>query len=131
QENTTFVLMDAPPERENSAAFVEVAERLQKVGVATPKIYGVDLAQGFMLLEDLGSSTWLQTLNQQNAEAYFSLAIDALINMQQANTAGMPSYNAELLHFELRLFTDWYLAHHLHVQLPPVLAKDFDAACEI
>lgn len=131
QENTTFVLMDAPPERENSAAFVEVAERLQKVGVATPKIYGVDLAQGFMLLEDLGSNTWLQVLNQQNAQAHFSLAIDTLINMQQANTAGLPSYNAELLHFELSLFTDWYLAHHLQVQLPPALAKDFHTACDI
>jgi len=131
QENTTFILMDAPPERENSAAFVEVAERLQQAGVAAPQIYGVDLAQGFMLLEDLGKRTWLQALNPQNAEAYFSVAIDALVNMQQANTAGMPSYNAELLHFELSLFTDWYLAHHLQVQLPQALAKDFEAACEL
>lgn len=131
QENTTFVLMDAPPERENSAAFLEVAERLQQVGVAAPKIYGVDLTQGFMLLEDLGRNTWLQALGLHNAETFFSLAIDALIQMQQAKTTGLPSYNAELLHLELSLFTDWYLAHHLQVQLPPALAKDYQVACEL
>lgn len=131
QKSTTFVLMDAPPERENSTAFVEVAERLQAVGVAVPKIYAVDLAQGFMLLEDLGSTTWLNALSQENAADHFDLAIDALIQMQKASTVGLPTYSADLLHFELSLFTDWYLAHHLQVELPPELATDFQKACAL
>lgn len=131
QKNTTFILMDAPPESENSAAFVNVAQRLQAVGVAVPTIYAVDLVQGFMLLEDLGTNTWLSTLNQNNAEAYFGAAIDTLVQMQQANTVGLPVYSEELLSFELGLFSDWYLAHHLQVQLPSDLAADFQLACDL
>lgn len=131
QKNTTFILMDAPPERENSAAFVNIAQRLQAVSVAVPTIYAVDLEQGFMLLEDLGASTWLAVLNQHNAETYFSAAIDALIQMQQADTAGLPVYDETLLNVELHLFTDWYLAHHLQVQLPSDLAADYQLACDL
>lgn len=131
QKNTTFVLMDAPPERENSEAFVNVAALLSDVGVAVPQIHGVDFAQGFMLLEDLGSNTWLKVLNEENAAAHFSLAIDALLRMQQANTEELPKYDSALLQFELDLFTDWYLEHELQCQLPEELAAEYQQVCQL
>src|SRR5699024_12683216 len=42
-KGTTFILMDAPPERENLAAFVKVAALLRAVEVAVPHIHAVDL----------------------------------------------------------------------------------------
>ncbi len=127
-KNTTFILMDAPPERENSVAFVDVAERLRKVGVAVPEIKAVDLQQGFMLLEDLGGTTWLKALNESNGQEYFNAAIHTLLKMQQADTTGLPLYDEALLKFELNLFTEWYLGHHLQVQLPAALQADFQEA---
>lgn len=128
-KSTTFILMDAPPERENSAAFVKVAGFLQQAGVAVPEIHAVDLNKGFMLLEDLGSETWLAALTDENAAAWFSKAIDALLLVQQAETDRLPLYDRALLQFELDLFTDWYLARHLECELPAALAADYQAVC--
>src|SRR5699024_9504826 len=130
-KGTTFILMDAPPERENSAAFVKVAALLRAVEVAVPHIHAVDLNKGFMLLEDLGSETWLSALTKNDARAWFSKAIDALLQMQQADADELPLYDEALLQFELDLFTDWYLQHHLQCELPAELAADYQYTCKL
>ncbi|MBZ2190076.1 phosphotransferase [Alcanivorax sp. JB21] len=109
----SLILMDAPPEQEDSRPFVDVAARLQRAGVAVPEIIAVDLQQGFMLLSDLGRQTWLEALNDDNAAAWFSEAIDTLIRVQQADAQGLPAYDEALLRRELGLFPEWYLGRHL------------------
>lgn len=129
------VVMDAPPEREDSRPFVDVAGRLARAGVAVPSILNADLAQGFLLLSDMGRQTWLETLTADNADASFRRAIDTLIRIQQADTAGLPEYDGALLRRELALFPDWFLQRHLveHLGLPldadraPALHQDLAA----
>src|SRR5699024_926810 len=130
-KSTTFILMDAPPERENSAAFVKVADILHAAGVAVPAIHAVDLNKGFMLLEDLGGDTWLAALTNENATAWFSKAVDVLLQMQQAETEQLPLYDKALLQFELDLFTEWYLQRHLQRELPASLVADYQQACAL
>lgn len=117
-ERKTWVAMDAPPTQEDSRPFVAVAELLRAAGVHAPVIHAVDLSQGFMLLEDLGGDTYLQVLTSDNADALFSDALDTLIAWQVASRPGvLPAYDAAVLHRELELFPEWYLARHLGVAL--------------
>ena len=74
----TLIAMDAPPERENVAAFIHVAGLLQAAGVNVPAIVARDVANGFLLLSDLGATTYLQQLTVDNAGRMYSDAVDAL-----------------------------------------------------
>src|SRR5512134_1148308 len=53
-DGRTYVVMDAPPEREDCRPFVRVARMLHEAGVNAPQVLAQDLGQGFLLLTDLG-----------------------------------------------------------------------------
>ncbi|SMN15102.1 COG3178: Predicted phosphotransferase related to Ser/Thr protein kinases [uncultured Candidatus Thioglobus sp.] len=111
RSNLSFIAMDAPPEKENSKRFVEIAELLRNNNIHAPKIIDKDLAQGFLLIEDLGSATFLQALNNKNKLALYKRAIDELIKIQAINTQNISFdlYDESLLKTELNLLIDWYL----------------------
>jgi aminoglycoside/choline kinase family phosphotransferase len=117
-DGSTFVAMDAPPEKEDCTPFVRVAALLSDAGVHAPRIHARDLAQGFLLLTDLGTTTYLQALNEGNAAALFADATDALVRWQLASRAGvLPAYDEALLRREMQLFPDWYVAKHRRIRL--------------
>ena len=110
----TLIAMDAPPEREDSAAYVRVADLLHGAGLNAPRILAQDLAQGFLLLTDLGQQTYLHVLDEANAASLYGAAIDALVQWQLASRPGvLPPYDEALLARELALFPDWYVGRHL------------------
>jgi aminoglycoside/choline kinase family phosphotransferase len=110
----TWVLMDAPPDKEDCRPFIQVAALMQRAGLNAPLIHAQDLAQGFLLLSDLGSQTYLHVINEGNADALFAPAITALIDWQRSSQPGLlPPYDDALLRRELALFPDWYVARHL------------------
>ncbi|MHB8426063.1 MAG: aminoglycoside phosphotransferase family protein [Gammaproteobacteria bacterium] len=112
----SYIVMDAPPPREDCRPFVRIAGLLQDAGVHVPKILAQDLQRGFLLLSDLGRQTYLDVLNKDNADALFADAIAALIRWQRASRAdALPPYDRALLKRELNLFPDWYVARHLHI----------------
>ena len=117
-DGRTFVAMDAPPEKEDCRPFVHVARLLAEAGVHAPRIHAQDLEQGFLLLADLGTTTYLQALTPQNARALFGAATDALVLWQRATRAGeLPPYDEALLRREMNLFPEWYLERHLSLSL--------------
>lgn len=112
----SVILMDAPPEKENSEPFVRIAGMLAKAGIAVPEIISVDLNQGFMMLSDQGNETYLHVLTADNADALFTDAIAALVAMQaKTSTESLPSYDVALLTRELELFPEWYVGKHLGI----------------
>ena len=115
----TLIAMDAPPDREDSRPFVKVARLFGQAGVTTPQILAEDLAQGFLLLDDLGQTTYLQALEGgADARALYPDALEALVRIQAATRAStLPPYDRARLMAELRLFPDWYLARHLQAGL--------------
>ncbi|MDD4963287.1 MAG: phosphotransferase [Gallionella sp.] len=127
----TLIVMDAPPEHEDCRPFIHVAELFEATGVHVPHIHAQDLAQGFLLLSDLGNTTYLQALNAQTAKPLYTAACDALIQLQLgARTAELPAYDEALLRREMQLFPDWYLAKHLEITMTDAqqakLAQVFD-----
>jgi aminoglycoside/choline kinase family phosphotransferase len=91
---------------------------LENAGTHVPHVYAHDLAQGFLLLSDLGNTTYLQALTMENAPQLYGAATDALIKIQLASReTELPPYDEALLRRELNLFPEWYIAKHLGVTL--------------
>jgi len=125
----SLIVMDAPPERENCGPFVHVAQILAEAGVHVPEIHAQDLEQGFLLLSDLGSTTYLDALDEHNAGRLYGDALDALLRIQRASRPGLlPDYGRELLGKELRLFPDWYVARQLRRELDAAQLQTLEKA---
>jgi len=124
--------MDAPPEHEDCRPFVGVARLFAAAGVHVPQIVAEDLDNGYLLLSDLGSTTYLQALNEDNADELYRAANQALVRIQLASRSGMlPEYDRALLLRELRLFPDWYVARHLGAELDAAQAQALHEAFEL
>jgi hypothetical protein len=114
----TLIAMDAPPPQEDVRPFVRVAELFGATGVTVPTILAQDVERGFLLLSDLGNTTYLKQLDAQSAHALYIDAIDALVLLQAQSRPGqLPVYDRDLLQRELMLFPDWYLGRHLNATL--------------
>ncbi len=118
QDKKTYIVMDAPPDKEDCRPFVQVTDLIRSTGANAPAIVAMDMQQGFLLLDDLGSKPYLEHLNTNTADDLYIDAIDALIKMQTID-AVLPAYDETLLQTELDLFETWYLNRHLDVQLNP------------
>lgn len=109
-----FIIMDAPPEHEASGPFLEVAAQLAAAGLHPPRVYEVDKAQGFMVLEDLGDGLYLDRLTEANARHLYGAAIDALVVMQtELAHEDLSEFVHTCFEHEFALFTDWLLQRHL------------------
>lgn len=115
-DGSTRIVMDAPPEKEDIAPWLSVQRQLHEAGVHVPVIEAENIKDGFLLMSDLGETTYLQCLNHDNANALYSDALAALVSIQKiARPAGLPDYDVALLQRELALFPDWFLLkHHQH-----------------
>jgi len=110
----TRIVMDAPPPQEDCRPFVKVAELLAQAGLHAPRVIAQDIERGFLLLTDLGATTYLEALDDGNAAALFDDAAGALIRWQLASRPGvLPPYDEALLRRELDLFPEWYVGRHL------------------
>ena len=118
QDNKTYIVMDAPPEKEDCRPFLLVTDLIRSTGVNAPEIIAVDNKQGFLLLDDLGNRPYLDHLNDETADALYLDAIDALLKMQTIDGM-LPAYDEALLRTEMGLFETWYLNRHLNIELNP------------
>jgi aminoglycoside/choline kinase family phosphotransferase len=117
-DDRTLIAMDAPPAREDSRPFVKVAGLLREAGLNAPIILEADIEQGFLLVTDLGTRSYLDALEEGDPRPLFADAATALVHWQAASKPGvLPEYDEALLRRELALFPDWYVARHLGVEL--------------
>ena len=117
----TLVIMDAPPPNEDCRPFVDVTSRLAAVGLNVPQVIREHLDEGFLLLTDLGPTTYYDKIQQgvddASLQKMYREAVGALVQMQAAQTQGLSVYDASKLKAELGLFSEWYLAVHCKVAL--------------
>lgn len=126
-DGRTLIAMDAPPERENSRAFVQVAGLLRGAGLNAPEVLRHDFEHGFLLVSDLGTASYLSALNAGNAKELFGDAATALVRWQSASRAGeLPDYDEALLTREANLFSDWYVERHLGVKFTAKQRESLD-----
>ncbi|MFP4262580.1 MAG: aminoglycoside phosphotransferase family protein [Halomonas sp.] len=120
-DGATRILMDAPPEQEDSRPFVAIARRWEAAGLPVPHLFADDLAAGFLELEDLGDTPLQRRFDDEEATAAWLERAIGLIHALQ-NRAGpddLPRYDAALLGRELDLFPEWCLGEWLGLAPPP------------
>lgn len=109
-QNKTYMLMDAPPEKEDCVPFVEIDEFFDKNGVRVPHIVAKDLSLGLLLLEDFGDVVLSTLLNDDTVDQYYAQSFKQLIDLQQIDAyQQLPAYSYEKLMTEMRLLTEWML----------------------
>jgi N-acetylmuramate 1-kinase len=112
----SFIIMDAPPDKENCEPFVRIAKLMGNCGLLVPQILNWHVENGFILLDDLGQKTMMEVIDKPNPQANMGLylrAVDALLLLQQIQQGHtLPPYVDALLQRELQLFPDWYVAQH-------------------
>ena len=129
----SLIIMDAPPDKENSQPFVKVAALLEEAGIRSPQVLDWDEPHGFMLLTDLGSHTMMQVMDPKSPPplGLYLQAVDTLIDWQLASREGvLPPYDYALLRREIDLFPQWYLKEHRKVTLNEKQVKVMQDAFE-
>ena len=108
--NKTFMLMDAPPEKEDCRPFVSIDEFFYRHGVRVPHIVAKDLENGFLLQEDFGDVLLSTLLDDQTVDANYAQSFKQLIQLQSIDGQNQfPAYSYEKLISEMDLLTDWLL----------------------
>ena len=126
-----FIVMDAPPENEDSRPFITVSRLFLDAGLNVPEVIDADLAQGYLLLSDLGSTPYLDSLNEDSCERLYADALAALAVIQTCPTGELPLYDRALLLREMELFREWLVGRHLGISLGKARNGMLDDAFEL
>ncbi len=114
----SWIVMDAPPDQEPCEPFIAIADRLRAVRLSVPEIIEKNLDQGFLLLTDFGSVSYLSALNTETEASLYGDALSALLQMQtHVNCDGLPIYTETMLNQEMDLFHEWFLQKLLGIEL--------------
>ena len=133
QGDASYILMDAPPDKEDCRSFIHVSELLLGLGLHVPEILARNLERGFLLLSDLGSRLYLDELNEKSVDRLYGDALGALAALQSCDpdNSSLPLYTSELLLFEMSLFRDWLIEAHLNIRLDKAQQQDLKNSCEL
>jgi N-acetylmuramate 1-kinase len=127
ESGKTLIAVDAPPP-EKCREFVQVAGLLAEAGVHVPAILETDFDAGFMLVTDLGTTSYLSVLDEKNARPLMRAALDALIRFQSTSREGvLPPFDEAFLRREMELMPEWFVGRHLGHVLTESERKVLDA----
>lgn len=120
QGKESWIVMDAPPEKESCDAFVKVARKLTNISLSAPQILHENHEHGFLMMTDFGHELYLQALNADTVNGLYGDAMSAIIQMQtRIDADDLPPYDETLLRSEMALFKDWFLENLLGIELNP------------
>ncbi|HPF25129.1 MAG TPA: phosphotransferase [Steroidobacteraceae bacterium] len=123
RDAATFVVMDAPPEKEDSAPYLKVSKLLAATGIHVPQVHEADLRRGYVVLEDLGDTQYLTRLRAGgHADSLYGDALACLARLQVEGLEAarqLPPYDRAPLSRELNLMPEWFLERHLKLTLTP------------
>jgi len=125
----TRIVMDSPPDKEDVRPWLRMHDVLAGGGVRVPRVLARDEALGFLLLEDLGTTTFLHDIHDDNADALFDGAVAQLLKLQAITPPpNLPAYDEAMLARELRLFDEWFCGRHLGLALDCDAMEALDGA---
>lgn len=118
RDSDSFIVMDSPPEHNDNRPFLDICRRLNQAGINVPTVIRSDLQAGVILITDLGSTHYLDVLDENSAGDLYKDAIHTITAMQaEVDTAGLAVYDELALRKELNLFPEWYVGKHKGLML--------------
>jgi aminoglycoside/choline kinase family phosphotransferase len=130
----TRIVMDAPPDKEDVAAYLKIARLLAACDVHVPRIDAADAARGLVLLEDLGSTHMLAALQAGAAPGpLYAVALGALTRIQLRGLEAsrqLPPYDRATLLREMAECPEWFCQRHLGFVPGSAEVQLWEAACE-
>ena len=124
KSDTSYAVMDCPPEKENLESFLLITEKLKNAKLNVPEIFEVDREKGFLVMTDLGDNLYSKKLNDETVYCLYTDALEAIVKMQtKVDYSGLKNFD-KYYEEENNLFTDWFLKKHLKVELDVTLEKE-------
>ena len=130
-EDTNLILMDSSLEKSSLEPFIKITNLLHSVNTHAPEILYEDLEKGFLILEDLGSTNLLDTLNKDNMKELYKKCIDEIIIMQEIDAKDLPLYDESFLKLEMNLVIEWFLEKYLKKELTDKEKKSMNNTLDI
>ena len=107
---------------EDVTPFVAMARALRERGFSAPQVYAADLAEGLLLLEDLGNEGVVSGDPPAPIEERYAAAIDVLaalhgqplprvLPVAPGVEYALPSYDLDAFLIEAELLLDWYVPY--------------------
>ncbi|MFV2032267.1 MAG: aminoglycoside phosphotransferase family protein [Gammaproteobacteria bacterium] len=128
----SWIVMDAPLDREPCDQFIAVAEKLRQARLSAPEIIERDLKAGFLLLTDFGETPYLAVLDAQSEGPLYADALSALLLMQtKIDSEDLPGYDEALLVQEMELFRHWFLRELLGIELNEAQVVQWDSIKQV
>ncbi len=125
----SFIVMDAPPEKESIIPFIDIDRKIEQLGINVPHLYAINRDAGFILMSDLGNTPYLSLLSsnfsEERPEKLYSDAMSALLVMQRGihrdsfvdMDTQLADYTSDRLRQEMQLLPDWYARVHCQQEL--------------
>ena len=115
-QGRSWIVMDSPPELEDPAPWLAIGRKLAAAGLHVPAVREADVEHGLLLIEDLGTRTYLPELQPASVDRLYGDALDALLRIQTGvDAAGLAPYDRAFLARELAILPEWFLGRHLGV----------------
>jgi hypothetical protein len=130
----TYIVMDAPPGKEDVRPYLKVSALLAALGAHVPQVHEIDAARGLLLLEDLGTLSYLQRLEAAgDPDALYADALRVLADIQARGAEQareLAPYDREALARELALMPEWFCRKHLGFETSDADRQILDGAFE-
>lgn len=113
KQNTSILMDSDPTTNESIENFIYFTKQLRKQKFSAPKIYGQDICNGLLLLEDLGSDSFANILKSKPhlENQIYQEAINQLIEIRKNKIPHLTrKYDLKILLQEAVLFSEWYLS---------------------
>jgi N-acetylmuramate 1-kinase len=135
-DKRSYIVMLAPPGKEDINAFIAIAKDFLNNGIRTPEIFAYNLEYGYILLSDLGDTLYLDRLNKENADELYTQALAIIPKIQACkpkllNNQPLSLFNETFIRLELNLFVDWFLARHLKLKLTSKLKTSLEKVFQL
>ena len=114
----SVIVMDAPAGSGDLGAWLDIGARLRGAGLNAPAVLAEDRGQGFLLISDLGTCSYLDGLDDASVDSLYRDAMDALLVMQaRIDPRGLPAFDEPFIVRELELMPTWFLQKHLGISI--------------
>ena len=124
KSDTSYAVMDCPPEKENLESFLLITEKLKNAKLNVPEIFDVDKEKGFLIMTDLGDNLYSKKLNDETVYCLYTDALEAIVKMQtKVDCSELKDFD-KYYEEENNLFIDWFLKKHLKTELDAALEKE-------